>query len=89
MYDKQAIEDIENEKKGNQNLSKSMNIDLLREKLIHNEMLKNKTFSFVTKFLSAFDNKNINQIKQTNSREKPDLSLKEALSKVNKYLGVL
>jgi hypothetical protein len=52
-------------------------------------MLKNKTFSFVTKFLSAFDNKNINQIKQKISREKPDLSLKEALSKVNKYMGVL
>lgn len=56
MYEKQAIEDFENEKKGYQNSSETMNIDILRERLLQNEMLKNKTFSFVTKFLSAFNN---------------------------------
>ena len=63
MYNKQTIEDLEMEKKGHHNLVNSMNVDLLRERLICNEMLKNKTFSFVTKFLSAFDNKNINHVK--------------------------
>jgi hypothetical protein len=63
MHEKQAIEDIENEKKGQYKSAVTMNIDILRERLLQNEMLKNKTFSFVTKFLSAFNNQNIKQTK--------------------------
>lgn len=42
-----------------------MNIDVLRERLLRNEFLKNKAFSFASKFIAAFDAKNIADVKTT------------------------
>lgn len=68
MAVKQAIEDKENEKKFQANREINLSIDILREKLLHNEFLKNKTLSFVSKFIAGFDKKNLEDIKPTLSR---------------------
>lgn len=89
MHDKQTIEDLQLEKKGQEKSQSSVSIDLLREKLLHNERLKNKTFNLAAKFLAGFDGKNANNIKQRISRDKPNRSLKQILEKVNKFLDSL
>ena len=86
MFVKQAIEDKENEKKIESNKEFNLSIDMLREKLLHSEFLKNKTLSFVSKFMAGFDQRGIEEVKESISREKPNVSLREVLERVNKFL---
>ena len=59
IFVKQAIEDKENEKKLESNKEFNLSIDILRDRLLQNEFLKNKTLSFVSKFIAGFDQKSI------------------------------
>jgi hypothetical protein len=89
MFIKQAIEDKENEKKIQSNREFNLSIDLLREKLLHNEFLKNKTLSFASKFLAGFDQKSVEEVKESISREKPNLSLRQVLERVNNFVDCM